>query len=78
MDLDSLDETPEPQRRDLDEDIAAFEQSDRGMTRRAEAWETLAAPASARRGERGAPSPSRLIPSSRLSRPRRASRTSRA
>ena len=43
MDLDSLDETPEPQRRDLDEDIAAFEQSDRGKTRRPEPWETLAA-----------------------------------
>jgi hypothetical protein len=46
MDLDALDETPEPQRRDLDEDIAAFERSDRGATRRVEAWETVtAAPA---------------------------------
>ena len=45
MNLEGLDDTPEPQRRDLDEDIAAFEQSDRGQTRRPEAWETLAAPA---------------------------------
>jgi CheY-like chemotaxis protein len=42
MDLGGLDETPEPQRRDLDEDIAAFERSDRGKTRRREAWELAA------------------------------------
>jgi hypothetical protein len=40
MDLDALD-TPEPQRRDLDEDIAAFERSDKGKTRRPEAWEKI-------------------------------------
>lgn len=45
MDLGALDETPEPQRRDLDADIAEFERSDRGKTRRPEAWETVAAPA---------------------------------
>jgi hypothetical protein len=45
MDLDALDDTPEPQRRDLDEDIAAFERSDQGATRRAEAWETVTAAA---------------------------------
>jgi hypothetical protein len=44
MDLGALDETPEPHPRDLDEDIAAFERSDRGRTRRPEAWEALAAP----------------------------------
>ncbi|MGA7992194.1 MAG: hypothetical protein WCC53_12215, partial [Thermoanaerobaculia bacterium] len=43
MDLGGLDETPEPQRRDLDEDIAAFERSDRGKTRRPEVWESLGA-----------------------------------
>jgi CheY-like chemotaxis protein len=42
MNLDALDDTPEPQRRDLDEDIAAFERSDKGKTRRPEAWEKLA------------------------------------
>jgi CheY-like chemotaxis protein len=41
MNLDALDDTPEPQRRDLDEDIAAFERSDKGKTRRREAWEKL-------------------------------------
>jgi hypothetical protein len=45
MDLDALDDTPEPQRRDLDEDIAAFERSDQGATRRTEAWETVTAAA---------------------------------
>ncbi|HTS01355.1 MAG TPA: response regulator [Thermoanaerobaculia bacterium] len=45
MDLGGLDDVPEPQRRDLDEDIAAFERSDRGKTRRPEAWETLVASA---------------------------------
>jgi CheY-like chemotaxis protein len=45
MDLDALDDAaPEPQRRDLDEDIAAFEQSDRGKTRRPDAWEKLDVP----------------------------------
>jgi hypothetical protein len=44
MDLDALDDTPEPQRRDLDEDIAAFERSDRGQTRRPEAWEKVESP----------------------------------
>ena len=43
MNLDALDDTPEPQRRDLDEDIAAFERSDKGKTRRPEVWEKLAA-----------------------------------
>ena len=41
MNLDALDDTSEP-RRDLDEDIAAFERSDKGKTRRPEAWEKLA------------------------------------
>lgn len=41
MNLDALDDTPEPQRRDLDEDIAEFERSDKGKTRRPEAWERL-------------------------------------
>ena len=51
MDLDALDDAPpEPQRRDLDEDIAAFEQSDRGKTRRAEAWEKLDVPESMEAG----------------------------
>jgi CheY-like chemotaxis protein len=47
MDLGALDETPEPHHRDLDEDIAAFERSDRGKTRRPEPWETLIASAAA-------------------------------
>lgn len=53
MDLGALDETPEPTRRDLDEDIAAFERSDRGKTRRPDAWETIAAAD----GGPGAPAP---------------------
>ncbi len=47
MDLGALDETPESPHRDLDEDIAAFERSDRGKTRRPEPWETLVASAAA-------------------------------
>ena len=46
VDVDALDDAaPEPQRRDLDADIAAFERSDQGKTQRTEAWETVAAPA---------------------------------
>jgi CheY-like chemotaxis protein len=45
VNLGGLEDAPEPQRRDLDEDIAAFERSDKGRTRRSEAWETMEAPA---------------------------------
>ncbi len=41
MDLAALDDAPEPQRRDLDEDIAAFEASDRGKTRRSDLWDQV-------------------------------------
>lgn len=56
MDLGALDEPPEPQRRDVDEDIAAFERSDRGRTRARESWEEPAAAPGAP-GPAAAPAP---------------------
>ena len=41
MDLGALDDDAGAPHRDLDEDIAAFERSDKGQTRRTEAWEKL-------------------------------------